>query len=156
LRSPESVRYWVTKIAVNEAKGHLARCINAQRTLRPIEGEDGYVLREPAIEPEQRVVEAAIDAGKLLRLARTISPVFAVILYLYDFEDLEFQFIADMLVMPLATTRTIYYRNKKKLQDQLGVPRKAGETPSLSVKNPKLPESQSLDEQSGRQESLTL
>jgi len=122
LRNPDSFRAWMTVIATNAARKHLRDCIKSQLNFDPIEfdGGRGLGLDEVAeISSGQRVIDAAIDAARVLQVANRISSEFAEILYLRFGEDLDFHEIAQVLKMPLSSVRTIYYRYRPRLYDVL-------------------------------------
>jgi DNA-directed RNA polymerase specialized sigma24 family protein len=87
--------------------------------LRVVTTEGDERDHEPQIHSNQRVVDAAIDAAKVLELASEISAEFADILYLHFVEELNFHDIAALMEMPYPTVRTIYYRNKPKVHEYL-------------------------------------
>ncbi|HEV7396411.1 MAG TPA: RNA polymerase sigma factor [Pyrinomonadaceae bacterium] len=124
LRDPAVVRSWFLRILIQKSNHHLTWCITQSRTATAIETADSQYLSAPSIAPPQRLVEASIDAERILTLAEEISAPFADIVYLYLLKELDFQTIAVMLGMQLAAVRTTYYRHREILRERLGVPSK--------------------------------
>jgi RNA polymerase sigma-70 factor (ECF subfamily) len=122
LRNPDSFRAWITVIATNAARKHLRECIRAQVSFESSESDytgDAARADKAAIKSEQSIIEAAIDAAKVFEVAYQISSDFAEILYLRFWEELDFHEIAQVLGMPHSNVRTIYYRNRAKVNDVL-------------------------------------
>jgi RNA polymerase sigma factor (sigma-70 family) len=104
---------WRDEIARNEAREHLKTCITKQNTA--MELKDDSLLPEAQISNYYNSRDAAIDADKILTLADSISPTFALIFRLYNLEGLEFEEIANRLGENKAKLRTVYYRGFKRL-----------------------------------------
>jgi RNA polymerase sigma factor (sigma-70 family) len=113
LRDVTRFEAWRDTIARNEANKHLKTCIREQNT--SVELADKTVLPEARISNYYESRDAAIDAEKMLTLAKSISQEFALIFQLYTLKELEFDEIAIRLGKNLDTIRTTYYRGREKL-----------------------------------------
>ncbi len=105
---------WRDAIARNEAKQHLRSCIKEQNT--SVDLEDETLLPKTRITEYYESRDAAIDANKMLTLAKKISSEFAVLFQLYNVDELSFDEIAVRVGKPKESLRNVYYRGLKRLK----------------------------------------
>ena len=108
---------WRDTIARNEAKEHLRSCINEQNT--SVELEDETLLPKARINEYYESRDAAIDADKMLTLAKDISSQFVVVFQLHNVDELSFEEIADRLGKSKESVRSIYYRGLRRLKGMI-------------------------------------
>lgn len=117
LKDVNKFKPWRDTIAKNEAKRHLKVCITEQNT--SVEIEDDTLLPEAQISDYYKSRDAAIDADKILLLAESISPEFALLFRLHTLYELGFDEIAVKQGKNKDALRTAYYRGLKILKAKL-------------------------------------
>ena len=107
--SPEHVRRWIIRVAVNE-------CTSLWRTLRRHpENIDDYV--DSLVSPQEEPAEK--DGRDLLRAVLSLPVRYRVPIYLYYYEGYATREIAGFLGLPEATVRTRLARGRGKLKAHL-------------------------------------
>jgi len=144
LKNPDSFQSWLTVIAANAVRKHLRGCIRAQRHYAALNDFNCQNSLNAEIQSDQHVVDAAIDAVKIFEIAQRISTDFATVLYLHFWEELDFHEIANILNMPYASARTLFYRNKQKVHEFL----MSLQGERKSVQKPRQAENRDLDHNS--------
>ena len=115
---------WIYTIAHNVAIDHLRRTAGARvdsLTWREDEGEDGPQEREPAspaLDPEAQL--SRDQSGRLVRDGLEALPVkYRIPLVYAAIDGLDYPTIATMLNVPLGTVKTLIFRSKRMLREEI-------------------------------------
>lgn len=113
LKDEEKFEGWATTIAINEANRHLNSCIYGQNN--SVELKDEGVLPPAQIANYYASRDAAIDAERMLKFAKDISPEFGLVFQLYNMDEIDFEEIARRLGCSKERIRSLYYRGLRKV-----------------------------------------
>ena len=123
-REQSSLRTWIYRIAVNEARNH--RRWWARHCRREISLENDVDEREAPIDiaedPGRSPYEQALDSETraLIEQALTrINPVFRVAVVLRDIQNLSYEEIAEILQVSLGTVKSRILRGREALRKEL-------------------------------------
>ncbi|HLH43652.1 MAG TPA: sigma-70 family RNA polymerase sigma factor [Bryobacteraceae bacterium] len=123
-RGESSLRTWIYRIAVNEARNHrrwFARHKRREVTLEPLPGETrGYSdwLEDAARSPFELALDR--ETEKLVEDAlRKVSPAFRAALVLREIEGLSYEEVAEILQISLGTVKSKILRGREALRKSL-------------------------------------
>ena len=123
-REQSSLRTWVYRIAINEARNHQRWFSRHCRQQVPIEREtaDQEGTYEIAQDPGRSPYELARDSETrtLIEQALTrINPTFGTAVVLRDIQDLSYEEIAEILQVSLGTVKSRILRGREALRREL-------------------------------------
>ena len=81
--------------------------------------DDFWLPQEPSVDPESRVAQNEVDALVRSGLER-IPEKYRIPLVYSAIEGLDYPTIATMLGVPLGTVKTLVFRGKRMLKEELG------------------------------------
>lgn len=131
-RGKSSLKTWVYRIAVNEARNHrrwFGRHKKQEVTIEP-RTDEGETHPEWLSDPGLSPLELAIDheRGALIETALSeINPNFRAVLVLREIECLNYDEIADILEISLGTVKSRIVRGREALRERLAEYLKQGE-----------------------------
>lgn len=123
-RGQSSLRTWVYRIAINEARNHRRWFLRHCQQEVPIEREtaDQEGVYEIAQDPGRSPYELArnSEARTLIEQALTrINPTFGTAVVLRDVQDLSYEEIAEILQVSLGTVKSRILRGREALRREL-------------------------------------
>jgi len=106
---------WLHKIAENEAKRHLTQCIRREKRDAEL---DESVLPHAQLTDYYTSRDAAIDCGRMLCYADSLSEDVGSIFRLRYVRGLTFEEIAQRLGKTTENVRTLHYRALRKIKEK--------------------------------------
>jgi RNA polymerase sigma-70 factor (ECF subfamily) len=128
-RQDSSLKTWIYRIAVNEARNHRRWFSRHRRQEVGLDSDPGEILQDWLTDPGPSPFETALDreTQHLIEAALTeVNPRFRAALVLREIEGLSYEEIAEILEISLGTVKSRILRGrdalKKQLADRLSAP----------------------------------
>ncbi len=126
-RERSSLRTWIYRIAVNEARNHRRWWVRHARHEISLEKDPGSrdVSLEIAADPGRSPYDQALDGETRVLIERAltrINPVFRTAVVLRDIQNLSYEEIADILQVSLGTVKSRILRGREALRTELTQP----------------------------------